>query len=101
MINESELVKKLAAITLRCWQDDAFRQRLQDDPDGVSKEYDLGAWRSPIRFVADTPKVKYVVIPQDPRTYSADKTDASLRAFAEEHIHKLCTVSWDRSHETD
>jgi hypothetical protein len=77
--SRQEQAKKYGQVVAKAWQDEAFKQRLLNDPHGVLQEHGVQVPAgTQVRVVEDTDQVAHLVLPQRP----PDLTDEQLDQVA-------------------
>jgi len=80
-MNEEEQGKKMAQVIAKAWLDDAFKQRLLNDPAAVLRAEGMDIPQGvEVRVVENTEKIFYFILP--PRPSDAEISDQDLRKVA-------------------
>ena len=72
-----EQEEKCWQVVAKAWQDEAFKQRLLNDPHGVLLEHGVQVPAgAQVRVVENTDEAHHLVLPQPPRDLSIEQLDA-------------------------
>jgi hypothetical protein len=78
-MNQEKQGKKMGQVISKAWADDAFKQRLLNDPEAVLKEEGVEIPEGvEVRVVENTDKIFYLLLP--PRPLEAELSEAQLAA---------------------
>jgi hypothetical protein len=84
-------VQKLGQLIARAWADDAFLNRLKNDPKAAMKELGLTPPDGEVRVVVGTADKTYLVIPPKPAGELSDRTlDAVAGGSSWDAASKMC-----------